>query len=284
MDALRLLSLDDGRRVAWEDVGPRDGAPVLFFHGTPGSRLQRRVFMSDQQICDAGLRMITIDRPGCGHSDPLPCRLIEDVPADVAAVLERLRLDRVALLAFSGGTPYALAAASALPARCLCIVSGDSPPYRVPGLPEGVAAKAARRPRLTTWTLRLLALGARLSPGMTTDVGARMLSPVDRAVVEPVEMRQRFIAMLQDALRQGPEGVLRDLQLADCEWEVVPPNGSIPVHLWHGEADTDAPVSIAYYLASHLPGATLHTLSNEGHVSAFVRHAPEILAQLAAAS
>jgi pimeloyl-ACP methyl ester carboxylesterase len=282
MDALRLLSLDDGRRVAWEDVGPRDGVPVLFFHGTPGSRLQRRVFMSEQQICDAGLRMITIDRPGCGHSDPLPCRLIEDVPADVAAVLERLRLDRVALLAFSGGTPYALAAASALRARCLCIVSGDAPPCRARGVPEGVAAKAARRPRLAAWTLRLLALGARLTPGMTTDLGTRLLSPIDRAVVEPREVRRHFIAMLRDALRQGPEGVLQDFQLAECEWDLLPVADHLPVHLWHGEADTDAPVSIARYLASHLPGATLHTLSNEGHVSTFVRHAPEILAQLAA--
>ncbi|HVZ34362.1 MAG TPA: alpha/beta hydrolase, partial [Polyangiaceae bacterium] len=135
MDALRWLSHEDGRRVAWEDVGPRDGAPVLFFHGTPGSRLQRQVFMSEQQISAAGLRMITIDRPGCGHSDPLPCRLIEDVAADVSAVIERLRLNRVALLAFSGGTPYAIAAASAVPARCLCIVSGDAPAYRVPGVP-----------------------------------------------------------------------------------------------------------------------------------------------------
>lgn len=227
--------------------------------------------------------MITIDRPGCGHSDPLPCRMIEDVPADVAAVLARLRLDRVALLAFSGGTPYALAAASAIPARCLCIVSGDAPPCRVRGVPPGVVAKAARRPRLASWMLRLLALGARLSPGVTTDLGTRLLSPIDQAAVEPREVRQHFIAMLRDALRQGPEGVLQDLLLAECEWEMLPV-GNLPVHLWHGEADTDAPVSIAHYLASHLPGATLHTLSNEGHVSAFVRHAPEILAQLAAAS
>ena len=284
MDALRLLSLDDGRRVAWEDVGPRDGVPVLFFHGTPGSRLQRSVFMSEQQICAAGVRMITIDRPGCGHSDPLPCRLIEDVPGDVLAVLERLRLERVALLAFSGGTPYALAAASAIPARCLFIVSGDAPPYRVPGVPEGVAAKAARRPRLAAWTLRLLALGARLTPGMTTDLGARLLSATDRAVVKPRAVRRCFIAMLQDALRQGPAGVLQDLQLAEYEWEITPLGNQLPVHLWHGEADADAPVAIAYYLAAHLPGATLHTLPNEGHVSAFVRHVPEILAQLAAAA
>lgn len=282
MDTLRWLSLEDGRRVAWEDVGPRDGVPVLFFHGTPGSRLQRRLFMSEQQLRDAGLRMITIDRPGCGHSDPLPCRMIEDVPADVAAVLERLRLDRVALLAFSGGTPYALAAASAIPARCLCIVSGDAPPCQMKGVPPGVAAKVARRPRLAAWILRLLALGARLTPGVTTDLGTRLLSPIDQAVVEPREVRQLFIAMLRDALRQGPEGVLQDLQLAECEWEMLPV-GNLPVHLWHGEADTDAPVSIAHYLASHLPGATLHTLSHEGHVSTFVRHAPEILAQLAAA-
>jgi pimeloyl-ACP methyl ester carboxylesterase len=76
--------------------------------------------------------------------------------------------------------------------------------------------------------------------------------------------------------------VLQDLLLAECEWEMLPVGNQLPVHLWHGEADTDAPLSIAHYLAAHLPGATLHTLPHEGHVSAFVRHAPAILAALAA--
>lgn len=96
-------------------------------------------------------------------------------------------------------------------------------------------------------------------------------------------MRRGFLEMLRDSLRQGPRGMLLDLQLANGHWEVQPPRRPMPIHIWHGEADADCPLSIARYLASHLPGAALHFYPGEGHVSVFVRHAGEILHALAAA-
>ena len=35
----RVLTLHDGRQLAIVETGDPDGVPVLFFHGTPGSRL-----------------------------------------------------------------------------------------------------------------------------------------------------------------------------------------------------------------------------------------------------
>ncbi len=48
------ITLADGRTLAFEDSATADGAPVVLFHGAPGSRL----FSPDPAATDA--------RPACG--------------------------------------------------------------------------------------------------------------------------------------------------------------------------------------------------------------------------
>jgi pimeloyl-ACP methyl ester carboxylesterase len=279
------LELVDGRRLAWEDAGDPAGAPVLYCHGAPGCRLQRRVFISDDDLRGTGVRMITPDRPGCGRSDFQPGRRIWNWPQDVAALVDHLGLDRFAVLGFSGGTPYALAlAASSLPVAALGIVSGDAPPGQVPGVPTGLPEMADRRPRLTELALRATRFAAQVAPDFTADRGTAMLTDADRAVVRDPIIRRRFVEMLIDAIGRQPCGVLLDLQLAHRPWEVRPPRTPVPIQIRHGEADADSPPSIGRYLADALPSAELRTFPGEGHVSVFVHHAVEVLTDLRAAA
>lgn len=280
-----VLRLADGRRLSWDEAGDPHGVAIFFFHGSPGSGLQRRVFMNDdEELRRAGVRLISPDRPGLGHSDPLPDRRIADWPGDVATLARHLGLGRFAVLGFSGGTPYAVAVAASNPrVGALGIVSGDAPPGRVAGVPGGLPATATHRPGLTAVVLWMVRLAAQVAPDLTADRSTAMLSEADRRVVSEPGMRRRFIEMLRDALRQGPGGTLLDLQLADEDWDLDPPHARIPVHIWHGEADADSPVSSARYLARRLPRATLHTFPDEGHVSVFVHHADEIVRALRAA-
>jgi len=181
----------------------------------------------------------------------------------------------------SGGTPYGIALAAHDPrVATLGIVSGDAPPGAVPEAPAGLPATVSGHPRLSRWVLRLVGLAARVAPGFTADRGTGMLVEADRLVVSEPRARRRFIAMLRDALRQGPEGTARDLELAARWWAVAPPARSVPIHLWHGEADVDSPPAIARYLQERLPGATLETFPGEGHVSAVIRHADAIVRTL----
>jgi pimeloyl-ACP methyl ester carboxylesterase len=62
------LHLSDGRHLAWRFYGRRDGAPILFFHGFPGSRLQAALVHA--QAAAAGVALIAFDRPGFGASSP----------------------------------------------------------------------------------------------------------------------------------------------------------------------------------------------------------------------
>jgi pimeloyl-ACP methyl ester carboxylesterase len=102
------IRVADGRRLAVCEYGAPGGAPAFFFHGWPGSRLDFAA--NDAAAKAAGVRVIAIDRPGIGGSDPQPRRKVLDWPADVTAVADSLGLDRFTVFGFSFGGPYARAA------------------------------------------------------------------------------------------------------------------------------------------------------------------------------
>ncbi len=62
-----VVALRDGRSLAYAEWGDPLGRPVVLFHGQPGSRL----LCPDADATEsAGVRLITVDRPGYGRSDP----------------------------------------------------------------------------------------------------------------------------------------------------------------------------------------------------------------------
>src|SRR4029453_3352204 len=85
----RVLTLRDGRALAHAEWGALQGRPLMLFHGRPGSRL----FCPDEDATNAaGVRLITIDRPGYGRSDPNPGRTLLDWADDVEELTHLLEL------------------------------------------------------------------------------------------------------------------------------------------------------------------------------------------------
>jgi pimeloyl-ACP methyl ester carboxylesterase len=68
------LRLADGRTLACLELGDPSGAPVLYFHGFPGSRLEARVAAT--AAAGLGVRLLSVDRPGFGQSTFHPRRRI----------------------------------------------------------------------------------------------------------------------------------------------------------------------------------------------------------------
>ena len=79
-----VLRLDDGRELAFRELGDPTGTPVFAFHGTPGSHRMFGPMAADASRL--GIRLIAPDRPGYGASDYLPDRRLLDWPRDVAAI------------------------------------------------------------------------------------------------------------------------------------------------------------------------------------------------------
>src|SRR4051812_29684645 len=106
VDVERTVRTADGRTFAFRDFGPREAPAVIFHPGFMACRLTGRPA--------AGVRVISVDRPGIGNSDPAPQRSLMDAAADVATIADQLGIDRFAVLGHSAGAPSAMACAAAL--------------------------------------------------------------------------------------------------------------------------------------------------------------------------
>src|SRR5258708_8133208 len=105
----KVLSLRDGRVLGYTQTGHPLGKPVFFFHGSPGSRLQRH---PDETIArEMGIRLIGIDRPGYGLSGFQPDRTLLDLPAYVAPLARALPLDHFPPTGLSWRVPCLLSCA-----------------------------------------------------------------------------------------------------------------------------------------------------------------------------
>jgi len=88
---------------------------VLYLHGQPGSR-REQLLIPAEVLERFGVRLISVDRPGYGNTDPLPGdRLARS--SDVLTVCDALQIDSFPLVAVSAGGSYALALAGSAPDR-----------------------------------------------------------------------------------------------------------------------------------------------------------------------
>ena len=111
----RSITLADGRRLAFAEWGDLGGPVVVFFHGTPHSRLWCPDIAATRAT---GVHLVTVDRPGYGRSDPPPADLtMRGWTDDVSQLADTLHVDRVGVVGWSGGALYATACAAVIPER-----------------------------------------------------------------------------------------------------------------------------------------------------------------------
>ena len=123
----RRLKLAGGGTLGFREYGDPDGAPLIFLHGWPSSSGQG-IFL-DGIGKARGLRVLSLDRPGFGASSFMPDRGFLHLPPLVEELAEALGLGKCYVLGVSGGGPYALACAYALPHRVRqAVVCGGAPP------------------------------------------------------------------------------------------------------------------------------------------------------------
>ena len=103
-----------GRRLGFAEFGDPSGDLVLWFHGTPGGRRQFPL-LGRRAAEKLGLRVVLVERPGSGLSDPHPYNSVAEWATDVAHVADALGAERLAVVGLSGGGPYALACAAVPP-------------------------------------------------------------------------------------------------------------------------------------------------------------------------
>jgi pimeloyl-ACP methyl ester carboxylesterase len=281
-----------GRTVAVRDAGDPQGTPIVYFHGTPGSRLD--VAFGDEVASSLGVRVISFDRPGYGGSAPAAYSL-RSVAVDAGSIADALGIGRFAVFGWSGGGPFALATAAVLGdgVTRAGVSGGPAPVQGRPGATDaltdddrlalsflpGEPARAAEQFRLGNEELLQLLVSVRddeQAPWIDWLWGAS-----DPHVVSDPLLRRSLFSVLHEGLRQGPMGVAWDNVAWTGPWDVDLGGIRCPVVLWYGEQDEMVPPAHGEWLRDHLPGARLFSYPGEGHLVP-MQHWERIVATLVA--
>lgn len=199
-EPLRLLPRADGSRIAWSDYGPAGGRPVLIVHSSMTTRLAPSGLVAALQV--QGFRVLALDRPGFGMSDPIPGLKpgehdpFEAAAEDVVALLDALRLPTIDILA-RGGAQAVLALARRAPERLGKVLLTNPDPHSGSDSfrhgPIGAIKEAyLRQPELIGAVARLIAANLTRENAMRILQKSMRGSPPDEAAVADPQIAEDY--------------------------------------------------------------------------------------------
>jgi pimeloyl-ACP methyl ester carboxylesterase len=267
------IELKDGRTLAVGETGDAgSGRVVVLCHPAPGSRV---LDPDPVATAAAGVRLITVDRPGYGESSPLAAGTVPAIPTfagDIVAALDHLAIENVAAVGWSAGGRVALALAAARPerVRAVAVVATPAPQEVVPWIPEEhVVMLDSLRPDLPSATRRLAEVMAGMAQVPPAAAVVQVMGgPEDEAALAADPGRRaRLEAMMDAAHVQGAAGIAADIvsyTLAD--WGIDFGAVVAPTTLVYGANDQVAGPAHGEWYRSREPHAELVVVPGIGHL------------------
>lgn len=229
----RALRLPDGRALSWAEYGSPRGVPCLLLPDRGSSRMAPGWLLHETTLPSL-VRLLAVDRPGVGASDPIGLGGHEQPAEDLRRMVETLAVGRIALVAVGSGADEAFAFAERYPmlVASVDVLSARLPqprsrrPWRRsgsatrPGVLASWLAAAGRHPDLTresTW--------ARIarSSGAVSVLGDRWQDADFRA------------AVAEDVAAAGRDWATSGRGDEPADWVTEPPTLPLPVRFWQGE-------------------------------------------------
>jgi pimeloyl-ACP methyl ester carboxylesterase len=238
----------DGVTLRGETLG--DGPPIVLLHGLSATR--RNVVQGSRHLAKRGYRLIAYDARGHGASSGAPSYEYPELVEDLEAVLERLRVQRTALVGSSMGAATAMAFALEQPERVAALVQ-ITPAYA--GAPRA-GEDGAGWERLAS-ELEEGGVAAFVEEALPSRLPERWHEVTRRAIHQRME-RHEDLAAVSAALRQIPGSAawqgLEHLEELDVPVLIVASRDEVdPMH----------PLSLAREYARRLPSAEL-VVEDEG--------------------
>jgi pimeloyl-ACP methyl ester carboxylesterase len=223
----------------------------------------------------AGVRLITLDRPGFGRSDARPGRSLLSWVDDYVEVARQLELDACPIIGWSGGGPYALACAVRAPevVSAVGLAASDGPWDEVPGALDALPAEVRAIRRELVADPGSVVDVVRARPAWYADDWERMFASVgtlgddpDDVLMSQSDVLEPMKVWMGEGARQGAEGYVEDWIAELGPWGFSLADIDLPVFVWWGEADRLVDRAHTEYLAAAIPGASLLTYPGEGHL------------------
>ena len=254
-----------------------DSGPVLAFtHGGPGDFYSTIAYFND--LMGKGFRCLTWSRPGFLRT-PLSTGTTPETQADaLAALLDTLSIESVAMIGASAGGPPAYQFAIRHPDRTWALVQAD-------GVSQAYGPSPDPKPGVETWVYLIQQdSGLWLYNAMfeyanlgTARQFLGMMSLLDDeqndALAESVVADPSKLSMLgKILLSMGPNSLLKVGTFNDLNnYADMPPMSleeiTAPTLIVHGTADGDVPPEDAIYAASKIPGSELYWVEDGIHVA-----------------
>jgi len=282
------FTLADERTLGYALFGPENGHPVLYFHGTPSSRLEPQLIdvwggNLQQMLQQYNIRLIAVDRPGLGLSTFHKERTYTSFANDALALLQHLGIQRCSLFCWSGGGPYALTMAYLFPEVILKVgvmagISasfGNAEVYAQMGWNKVYFNTARYTPLLLQGTLEAV---KHTNPSAPPPQSLYDLSNVDYALIQsPEHLRGLLQYTIKEALHNGNSGAVYEAQYYFEPHPYQLPEIKVPVHFWWGTEDNIVTYIHAKLMERQLQNVTPHYKPGEGHLSIYINCFEEVL-------
>jgi pimeloyl-ACP methyl ester carboxylesterase len=269
------IRLRDGRRLGFAAFGDHRAKQTIFWnHGTPGARRQIPLD-ARRYAAERGVRVIGIDRPGVGLSDPHVYDNVLGFAFDLMTVADTLAVESLHVVGLSGGGPYSLATAVAMPERVKGVgVLGGVAPSVGPDAIEGGLVGLVR-------PLVPLVVRAKAPLGVVLGAVARMVIPFgsqafelyravqppgDRRLMADPDFKAMFIDDLSNGARHQFSAMVSDAIVFSRDWGFRLADVDVPVRWWHGVSDHIVPFAHGEHAVARLPNAELIQLGDEAHL------------------
>jgi pimeloyl-ACP methyl ester carboxylesterase len=281
------VAVGDDRRIGFAEFGDPQGRAVFWLHGTPGARRQipveARLYAERKHI-----RLIGVDRPGIGSSTPFQYPNVLAFAEDLRTIADVLGIDRFAVIGLSGGGPYTLACAAAMPDRVVVagVLGGVAPtvgPEAISGGLMSVGSAVAPLMPVIGLPLSLAAVGLiqliRPLGSRAVDMYGRVSPEGDRRLLARPEFKAMFLDDLLNGSRKQMAAPFADVVVFAKDWGFRLDEVKVPVRWWHGDKDHIIPFAHGAHVVSFLPDAEMYTLPGESHLAG-LGYAEEIMGNL----
>jgi pimeloyl-ACP methyl ester carboxylesterase len=190
---------------------------------------------------------------------------------------DHLGLEDFSICAWSGGGPFGLACAYALPERVNSLVLASSVAPLKNGklldemlLTNRLLLRVARdAPFLLGAPITLMGYLLSWAPEHRLDGLSEQLCPRDQELLKRDSLREIMLADMDEAIRQGYEAGQQELNLIAQPWGFSLEEIHTPATVIHGQEDAIIPPAMGRSLAAKLPHSTLIEREEEGHFLLF---------------
>lgn len=301
-----ILMLPDSRKLSYAQFGSSSptARTIFFLHGWPGARTEGTYL--EEAAKTHNVRIICVDRPGVGLSTPDPNRTVLAHAKDIECLAQHLKAERYGVLGVSGGGPYALACAKALPAdklKVVSIVCGLGPSDigywgMFPLNYLGWTISSQYTPLFTRWWFgrepgaRLdLSSAERMRMLRKNFENSRQKMPVkDVPIFGDEDVMKVHLRTATEAFRQGTRWMMQDMKLlaSDLGFKVEDIRKDLKVQLLYGRLDGNVPLRHGEEVARRLKTGDgvgdedesrvrLRIRDDDTHASIFFDYREEIL-------